>query len=386
MYSRLLRATAISLAACFAPPAHLNAQTATDGDQAMVLVVYSVADLFLSTPDHPYGQDELLTAVANTDHGGMGGMGGMIGWAGGGMAGQDGVPGEEEDPQHKAAERATLPQDMSGLIETMYATVDPSSWNLVGGTASCVGFGSNLVVSQTRENQDAIALLLDAIKSGGGTANTVVIEAFWLLLDSEQLDAILDPAATARIAVNPAALQEVLGQAASFRGQIACFSGQTVHIAAGSRRSVVTGASPVVASTAAYSPVMAIANVGIVLELTPSLIPTNQSAVLDLKSTVTGWEEPGPPVRIGGHYPAERKVANMPQGVPGAISETPAGVASIEVDRVNMPTQQLATTLRIPLGKPMLVGGLTLDPTEGGSDGERKQLYLVIQANIADSE
>ena len=39
-------------------------------------------------------------------------------------------------------------------------------------------------------------------------------------------------------------------------------------------------------------------------------------------------------------------------------------------------------TLRIPLGKPVVVGGMTLEPGEGLSDG--KQLYLIVEATAND--
>ncbi len=64
------------------------------------------------------------------------------------------------------------------------------------------------------------------------------------------------------------------------------------------------------------------------------------------------------------------------------------------MDRIGIETQQLATTLEMPLGKPVLVGGLTYVPqalksaggrdenaAEGAVDAEteRAQLYLVLE-------
>ena len=70
---------------------------------------------------------------------------------------------------------------------------------------------------------------------------------------------------------------------------------------------------------------------------------------------------------------------------PAAMSGMP------QVDRVAIQMQKLATTLRMPLGEPILVGGMTyLTPNSGegsppapqespADSGEQRQLYLVIE-------
>jgi hypothetical protein len=47
-----------------------------------------------------------------------------------------------------------------------------------------------------------------------------------------------------------------------------------------------------------------------------------------------------------------------------------------ELDHTEVISQQLATTIKMPMGKPVIAGGLTLEP--GGSSGTR--LYLVVEA------
>jgi hypothetical protein len=108
-----------------------------------------------------------------------------------------------------------------------------------------------------------------------------------------------------------------------------------------------------------------------VLEIRPTLVPgtkSDQSAIVDLKSTVT--------------VPSEGESE-------GGIR---AGVDSLApaVDRIAIESQEFATTLRVPLGKPVLVGGLTYVPSSQGNvvdaggaapgaASEQAQLYLVLE-------
>ena len=44
-----------------------------------------------------------------------------------------------------------------------------------------------------------------------------------------------------------------------------------------------------------------------------------------------------------------------------------------------MASQEFSTTARVPVGKKVLIGGMTFDP--GANAEGAKQLYLVIEAN-----
>jgi mRNA interferase MazF len=182
--------------------------------------------------------------------------------------------------------------------------------------------------------------LLETLRATKRAVPTVVVDARWVLLDSESLD--------------PVTLEELTGAASGARGRIACTSGQLVHLAAGERRVVATGAVPVVGGGIGYQPEIATANVGIVLEVRPTVAHDRKTAVLDVRNIVTQWRKPGTPIKVDGD-------------------------ATARVDRVVMPTQQFAATMRVPIGRPVLIGGITLAPT----DGQSKELYLVIQTSIA---
>jgi hypothetical protein len=84
--------------------------------------------------------------------------------------------------------------------------------------------------------------------------------------------------------------------------------------------------------------------------------------VVELRSTLTA--------------PAER--ATAPSGNTATDALAPA------IDRVAVETLQLATSLRMELGKPIVVGGMTYMPSsakarEEADKAERQQLYLVLE-------
>ena len=132
-------------------------------------------------------------------------------------------------------------------------------------------------------------------------------------------------------------------------------------------------------SRVGYQPVVTTHNFGALLEIRPTSMRGTDMAVVDLKSTLT---VPGDP---------SGKTASQ-----SWLAPTPP-----IVDRIAIQTQELATTLRMPLGQPILVGGLTyVSPTLGSirnsdpaaaeqRDGpageqngvrtENRQLYFVLE-------
>ncbi|MGD0900833.1 MAG: DUF4974 domain-containing protein [Thermoguttaceae bacterium] len=122
---------------------------------------------------------------------------------------------------------------------------------------------------------------------------------------------------------------------------------------------------PAIVTQTAYQPVIDVPNVGVVVEVRPSVAPGANTAVLDLRSTVTRWLKPSPPAKLGG-----------------------PGSASCPVDRPNMPAAEMAMTARVPLGKPVLLGAVTFAPA-GGAGLDRAtdnpvQLCLIATTSIAE--
>ncbi len=99
---------------------------------------------------------------------------------------------------------------------------------------------------------------------------------------------------------------------------------------------------PVIAGRTAYQPVIDVPNAGVVVEVRPTVAPGADTAVLDVRSSVTRWGPPAAPARVGS-----------------------PGSAACPVDRPNIAAAEMATTVRVPLGKPVLVGAVTFASAGG---------------------
>jgi hypothetical protein len=391
-------------------------------EEPLITVVYTVGSLKtpiqkIYYPTLPtgasYKNEEMDVLMGNPYAGGvggmmsgMGGMGGMMSGMGGGMMGGSGnAAGGTPESKDKAAKSGSVPPanpiqtslDMDELIDIITKTIKPTTWDSVGGPGSIQPYkNQDLVISQTLAVHKEIRNLLKEINVGRGTGDLgMAIEAYWLLLDSAQLEKLRLPSSgdgkKVRITVDPKILEEFSRTVPSLRGQIACLNNQSVHLVAGDRRNVLTSAIPVVGgSEAGYQPVSANINVGALLQVCPAYIPGMNSATVDLESTVTNWRDGLDPVKIETTMPP----SDIPtENVPGMPSTKHPGKTSTVtlMDHLKIPAHQIACTLKVPLGKPVLVGGLTLDPTkfettEEKKITERKQLYLILRVSECEDE
>ncbi len=174
--------------------------------------------------------------------------------------------------------------------------------------------------------------------------------------------------------VDRKALAALAGEAERFHGQVSCLNGQTVHIVSGRLHTVLQGGYPVVGGDAVgYQRMVDTPHVGALLQVTPSLLPGSNTAMVDVGSQV-----------------ARRTSANAGAPIDAATGTArPAEEDGLQVERLNVVVQQLATSLRLPLGEPVLVGGLSF-PAEGElEDSASKQMYLVLEVNaneVGDSD
>ena len=410
-------------------------------DPSYSIKVYRVADLVFPTPNYAFegvkipgldtgtrtrGYSGMHYGMGGMGMGGMGGMGGGIG--GGGffsVQNQAGLGGGG------LVEPATIPHSrvnsfrftLDDLVEAITSTVGPDSWDEVGGEGNITVLGGMLLIRQTANVHEQIGQLLRALRVDGGSIRSVTIRAHWLLLDVDQFKLLVRKEDRTGQQVVRQALK-VLTDTTGARGQITCLDGQTVHLVTGQIKSSLTSVIPVVgqaepakpeallaqrdaedhAGIAAsgapqtestpvparhylgqftgggvgdvesgtsggtgigaslrsahvgYQPVTKTINFGALLQVTPTLIPHSQFVVLDLLSTVT--------------LPTDDRNETLDY----------RGVYSL--DRLNLLSQQFMTTLRMPLGQPVLVGGATLQPLSS----EKAQLYLVVEATLSVGE
>ena len=95
---------------------------------------------------------------------------------------------------------------------------------------------------------------------------------------------------------------------------------------------------------------------------------------------------------VGSNWPADQETSvEQPKGSPTAnpvvhIEKTESGSGSCPIDLPVMPTQEFGTTLRVPLGEPVVVGSVTFAPAGDAGVGEAKvdpvEVYLIATTSV----
>jgi hypothetical protein len=372
----------------------------------MVVRLYDLSDLFAVAPPYAAREggelDRETSEVFSSDGpsassagpNGGGGMGGGLGGMGGG-GGMFNVPetidkelATDKGTQHQfgskrgtGAGASSGPRtSMDGLIDVITSTISQDSWDTVGGPASIASIGTSLLISSDAETHDKIGSLLDLFRKRWGTLRTVSVRAHWLWLSEAQVSDALaaeqkegGPSAPYGV-LSDGAWKKLLAAAAEekkrapYHAMLTCHNGQTVFTRAGSERLVISGVTPVAGSSekeqALYQPIVHSIQDGVALQITPLVTRNAKFVVLDVHSRVNLLGETPKPVTVkegglfGGHNTIEKLVA--------------------VIDRPSMQTQRLATTLRIPVGRPSLIGGMTF-----ANEGEGPaNLYLFVTASV----
>ena len=385
--------------------------------------VYNVRDLIRELPDFPAMPRPLPGGpVQNPFGAGMGsesrggGLGTMTTGSGaaspGGAGGANGLfPGQPAGgapgmPMGGGGpEPGTLAARVDELTKIIIETVSPETWRDTGGNEGVIRFFNGaLVITQTAAAHDKIRKLLTDLR--GDQSAMVRVRARWVLLKPTEFDRVVKennaafggggPGRAFKSVlqeVNVAELDKVAVHSVQFRAQTTCFSGQTVSVASGRQKSVVSTVEAVVGTDAgAYQPTVGFLSSGLTLQIRPTFNLEDETVVLTIDSTYTGPSETSP--AMAGHLigPATRPTAglgNAGQGLanlerlPAAgqlFSHGPADPGGL-IDRINVVSQNLKTSVRVPLEKSVLIGGMTLEPADNGD--ESPQLYLIIEASAS---
>ncbi len=225
-------------------------------------------------------------------------------------------------------------------------------------TGAIQPIGGALAISQTLPVHAKIETFFKDLRSEIGTLRQVSVEAHWVLVNSEQI-ATLSGAADQKGErggeISRDRLTALPLGARHASGRITCISGQTVHVISGQLETKVQGAIPVVGTTPGYQPTVLTPHFGVLLELTPLVLPDQDSVLVDLHSSVTQSDARADAIKLSGNND----------------TKDPA----VQVDRIQSGAQQLATSLSLPLGKLVLVGGMSLDV---GAAEHDQQLYLIL--------
>jgi len=244
--------------------------------------------------------------------------------------------------------------------------VDSDSWKNNGGqTGEIRVIEGMLIVTQTEANHAQIDELLKQLMDKH--ARLVRVRIHWLLgaNDQLQLGEGTNRNQSQRV-IESALLDKLPKDVTHHQAETVCFSGQTVHLTSGQAHAYVSGLSPVVASDAVgFEPELSVFQDGASATVTPTVQSDGKSAVLDFHSIVSAWER-GVPVDL-------KDLAGSATTRPS--TQKPLGPSVLDRPQIQM--QTLDTTLRVPLGSAIIVGGMTLQPGLTGPSGPR--LLIVVE-------
>jgi len=333
--------------------------------EPLVIRMYNVQDLMLGR-DFPYRSTVMPPTSLEPDMSGPA-YGSAEAAAAAGGRGQ--LFGATEPTEDRSAASALTPNVLVDLIQR---TVEPDSWVENGGQGKIDRVGALLVVTQTAENHKKIAELLEQFRTD---RPMIGIEARWMLLDDAQVAQIVPEDAAKRtvpIQVTAAALKEAKATVV-YRAQVTCFDRQTTHMASGQAQALMSNMTPVVAEAAVgWDPTISTVLWGALLEITPALTPGGNSVILKLHSCITESQK----------MSTRHVESAIPSSSSGA-KDNPggAGVAKADVDLPEFLLHTFRTTVRAPLDKGILIGGMT---SPKATDG--KVLYLFLQVSSSKDE
>jgi hypothetical protein len=260
--------------------------------------------------------------------------------------------------------------DTDALLKLVYTLVDSESWQENGGSiGQVVVLGPMLVIRQTRENHDAISKLLAQVRHEQGPVQMMNVQAYWLRMDETEVKQIFDTASKNPAgAALPVVPDELVNDVHIYcQAGATCFSGQPIRFTSGREQTYVSDVTPIVGTdSVGYDPQPGMAISGVTLGLMPQL-GADGEVVLKLSSVVSEVDA--------------RTQIFVSMDAPRATTQPVAGGGTAAIDRLNTLKQEFRSSVRMPLGKKVLIGGMTLDPASKNTGGPR-QLYLVVQADV----
>jgi hypothetical protein len=378
----------------------LGGGTRARGREPEIIVrMYDLSDLFTVAPPYPALQSGDLSGkarvlfpmpagdAATRGGGGASGMGGMGG----------GFFRVEERPKSVVTEaKPVLGQNTTGkvdsvrssiddLVDAITTTINPTGWDSVGGPGSIATLSSSLLISTDLRTHEQIESLFEQLRKRWGTLRTVSVRADWLWLTDAQADALLleadKPAKGDDLRafglVDETAWKKQQEQQAKagqgrggWRAVLTCYNGQTVHALSGGQSVAVAGMMPVVGGKegaeggVGYQPDVQVIQEGAALQVTPITNISGKFVILDIHSRVAH-------LRPGGERQPRQDAARAAPLGPAA--------AAAALDRPMLMLHRLSTTLRVPVERRMLIGGMSYESEP--QPGE-PNLYLFVKLSV----
>lgn len=343
-------------------------------DDGAVFKTYDLSDLVRAARDYP-----LPDAVAAKPGGGKR------------AAAFVGAKAEEGKFVNANAVPAASTEDewMDHYISAIREMVAVGTWKEDGGSIGSLRPlpDRSIIVSQTPAAHEEIAKLLTQLREQSSRRVMVRVRASWMVIDPKAVDAAKasDPVTPRSVTPADDKVQDALfDNAETYRqAELTCYNGQTVGIQSGTDTAYVSDVTPVVGTNAVgYDTTVDKAFSGVRLQVTPQLIPGGNAVVLDLQSTVSETSFITSPVAATTNGPATRpfverkaadgvadgtKVKEVDIDGPADVGPGSATNAIAFIQRPQVSDQSFGTTVRVPLGRRVIVAGMTM-PTEAKRD------------------
>lgn len=277
------------------------------------------------------------------------------------------------------------------LVKRIEEVVDSDSWKDNGGRVGQIaGMDNRLIITQTPANHKLVKALLDQLSEED--SRTVRVEADWVWLPPVEAGKLLKPSAKGGSnsplrEIDPAALARLPASVRHLHAETTGRNDQTTYIVSGREKSLVTNVTPIVSTaTSSFAPTISTVAAGLGLEVKPMVKPDLAFAVLVLHAT---FDELGKPRRASAAavagvalepppatQPATTQPDHVPTAPPGLAARVGPMTARSPFNTIGMTLQDLRTTIRVPLGRPILVSSGTWDPT--GHEAEPMQAMLIV--------
>ncbi|HUT56515.1 MAG TPA: hypothetical protein VNA25_01430 [Phycisphaerae bacterium] len=247
------------------------------------------------------------------------------------------------------------------LADLIQRSIEPGSWASEGGAGTLQIAGAMLVIRNAPQAHEMVGQLLAEMRKARRQERTIVVSARWVLLDPQEVNRILAAGAGG----GPVALsQDMVAKAETpYCGQVVAFEGRTAHVLSGRGQTVMLEAEPVVSDFAlSWDVTHKTAFWGAMLEARAVLDEEVKAAIVDVYSEV------GEPTKA----PAKTRFVYSKSLIGVGIS---AGMETL--DRLEFTTNTLRTSARIPMDKPVIVGGM------GAARQNAKHMYLVLTVSAA---
>ncbi|MEI8383726.1 MAG: hypothetical protein WCJ09_26670, partial [Planctomycetota bacterium] len=267
------------------------------------------------------------------------------------------------------------------MIQVIRETIKPEIWK---EGAKITKLGNAFVISADEEAHEQIEALLNLFRARWGTLRTVSVRAWWLTLSAAELRPLLD-SPTEKVSPDGPPVFGVVGEDAwnellqnweqaddndahrlRYQATLTCYNGQTVSAVSGTQDLAVTRMETLVTTSdgdkaqVGYQPEVSLIQQGLAFQVTPAANVTGKTVLLDVHSRLS---------LTGNEVDAMKKR--------GSDVIFPEDVAR-PIDRRRINIHRLATTARVPVDRPYLIGGMSMP----AADTDGLQLYLFVKVSV----